>query len=142
MSLVPRKILVVDDDREVCAALKALLEDEGYQVSVAYNGIHLLRSLKVERVDLILLDVMMSWIDGFELCRALQKNRDYAVIPVVFISGRTRPEDIDRGLACGARDYLTKPLDIPRLLARVRDLIGPENRPRLQPPGSSPPASQ
>lgn len=119
-----RRILVVDDDREVCAALKALLEEEGYDVEVAYNGIHLLRSLKVTQVDLILLDVMMSWIDGFELCRALQKNRDYALIPVVFISGRTRPEDIRRGLEVGARDYLTKPLDIQLLLTRVRDLVG------------------
>ena len=115
---------MVDDDREICAALKGLLEEEGYEVAVAYNGIHLLRFLKVARVDLILLDVMMSWIDGFELCRALQHNRDYSVIPVVFISGRTRPEDIRHGLSCGARDYLTKPLDVRRLLERVRDLVG------------------
>ena len=138
-----RKILVVDDDRDICAALKALLEEEGYQVSVAYNGIHLLRSLKVERVDLILLDVMMSWIDGFELCRALQKNHDYSLIPVIFVSGRTRPEDIQRGLACGARDYVTKPIDTKRLLALIRDLVGSGSRSEAHPPPeSTPPPSQ
>jgi len=117
------KVLVVDDDCEICAALKGVLEDEGYEVAVAYNGIRLLRSLKVERPDLILLDVMMSWIDGFNLCRALHKDADYHSIPIVFISGRTSADDIRHGMACGARDYLTKPLDIPRLLARVRELV-------------------
>jgi DNA-binding response OmpR family regulator len=79
----------------------------------------------VDRPDLILLDVMMSWIDGFELCRAVKKNDEFRDIPVIFISAKKTANDIRTGLAAGASDYFSKPIDMERLLARIAQLIGP-----------------
>jgi DNA-binding response OmpR family regulator len=70
----------------------------------------------------ILLDVAMSWINGFELCRAMKANAIYKDIPVVFISGRSDTIDIERGMSCGAADYFVKPLDTTRLLERLHQL--------------------
>jgi DNA-binding response OmpR family regulator len=120
-----RKVAVVDDDREVCDHLRDSLVALGYEVKVAGNGLRLVSTLHVDRPDLILLDVMMSWIDGFELCRAIKQNPEFKDIPVVFMSGKTSPADVERGLACGAVDYFPKPLDRERLLGRVRELVGP-----------------
>lgn len=120
-----RKVAVVDDDREVRDWLRDSLAARGYDVVVAANGLRLVSTLHVDRPDLILLDVMMSWIDGFELCRAIKQNPEFRDIPVVFMSGKTAAADIERGLSCGAIDYFPKPLDIERLLTRVEELVGP-----------------
>jgi DNA-binding response OmpR family regulator len=118
------KILIVDDDRETREMLTLALELEGYAVEQAANGLRLVSSLRVDRPDLILLDVMMSWIDGFELCRSIKKNQELSDIPVVFISARKSGADVQRGLSSGAVDYFTKPLDIERLSARIREILG------------------
>ncbi|HET7754294.1 MAG TPA: response regulator, partial [Anaeromyxobacteraceae bacterium] len=76
-----------------------------------------------DRPDVILLDVMMSWIDGFELCRAIKKNASFAEIPVIFISARKSVEDERAGLEAGACEYFTKPLDMDRLVARLREIL-------------------
>src|SRR5438477_12922506 len=120
-----KKIIIVDDDRETREMLKMALELEGYEVTQAANGLRLISTLHVDRPDLILLDVMMSWIDGFELCKAIKQNAEFKGIPIVFISGKTAPADIERGLECGAVDYFPKPLDMERLLSRVREIVGP-----------------
>src|SRR5215831_5346618 len=116
-----RRVAVVDDDRDIRDALRGALTDEGYDVTVVPNGLRLLSALQVDKPDLIVLDVMMSWIDGFELCRAIKRNPEFRDIPVVFISGKTAPADIERGMAAGAVDYFPKPLDIERLLGRVEE---------------------
>lgn len=116
-------ITIVDDDRETREMLRLALESEGYDTQLVSNGLRLISTLHVDRPDVLLLDVVMSWIDGFELCRALKKNPDFQDIPVIFISGRTEPEDIQQGFACGAVDYFTKPIDIQRLVERVRELV-------------------
>jgi DNA-binding response OmpR family regulator len=120
-----KKIIIVDDDRETREMLKMALELEGYEVSQAANGLRLISTLHVDRPDLILLDVMMSWIDGFELCRAVKKNDEFRDIPVIFISAKKTANDIRTGLAAGASDYFSKPIDMERLLARITQLIGP-----------------
>lgn len=118
------KIAVVDDDREVREWLDELLSGAGFEVRLAANGLRLVSTLQVDRPALIVLDVMMSWIDGFELCTALKRNPQFCDIPVVFISGRTESADVQRGIACGAIDYFPKPIDGARLLARVREIVG------------------
>ena len=118
------KVIIVDDDRETREMLQVLLELEGFEVKLAANGLRLISTLHVDKPDLILLDVMMSWIDGFELCQAIKKNPEFATIPVVFISGRTSSADRQRGVEVGAADYFTKPLDTHRLVARLRELTG------------------
>jgi len=82
--------------------------------------------LHVDRPDLILLDVMMSWIDGFELCRAVKKNDEFRDIPVIFISAKKTAADIRTGLAAGAVDYFSKPIDMERLMARIAALVAPK----------------
>ena len=114
------KVAVVDDDPEVREGLKECLEAEGYQVLMVPNGLRLLSVLMVDRPDLILLDVRMAWIDGLELCRAIKRNGRYAGIPVVFVSAKVSAEDVDRGYAAGAADYIKKPFKLDDLLARVR----------------------
>lgn len=117
------KVAVVDDDREMRIWLEMVLQDAGFSVVLAANGLRLVSTLQVDRPDIILLDVINSWIDGFELCRALKKNPQFRDIPVVFISGRSAPQDVERGLACGAVDYFAKPVDSRRLTARIKELV-------------------
>lgn len=117
---------MVDDDREVREWLDETLTEAGFDVKQAANGLRLVSTLQVDCPDVILLDVVMSWIDGFELCRALKKNPDFCDIPVVFISGKTSRADIDNGLACGAVDYFPKPIDASRLIDRLRALCSAE----------------
>jgi len=116
------RVVVVDDDREIREALRDALQDAGYEVFIVPNGLRLLSVLSVARPDVILLDVMMSWIDGFGLCEALKQNPRFCEIPVVFMSARTGLEDIRRGLACGAVDYVTKPFELDALLDRLNRL--------------------
>lgn len=130
---MPRKIVIVDDDRDTREALKEALSSGGYQVAQAPSGLRLISHLQVDRPDLILLDVMMSWIDGFELCRAIKRNAEFRNIPVVFISGRSDPDDVREGLACGAADYFVKPIDLEALIARVDELTGPQHVPPANP---------
>jgi DNA-binding response OmpR family regulator len=117
-------VAVVDDDVDVREALEDAFAAAGFRVKLAANGLRLVSALQVDRPDVIVLDVMMSWIDGFELCRALKRNRLFCDIPVVFVSGKTSRVDIERGLACGAEDYFPKPVDLTALIDRCRELVG------------------
>jgi len=117
-----RKVVIVDDDRSMRDQLQQILETSGWRVAQAPSGLRLLSLLEVDRPDVILLDVAMSWINGFELCRAMKANANYRNIPVVFISGRSAPSDIETGMSCGAADYFVKPIDTRRLLERLREL--------------------
>src|SRR6202048_909576 len=115
-----KKIIIVDDDRETREMLKMALELEGYEVSQAANGLRLISTLHVDRPDLILLDVMMSWIDGFELCRAVKKHDEFKDIPVIFISAKKTAADIRTGLAAGAADSFSNTIHMQRVAARLR----------------------
>ena len=117
------KIIIVDDDRDARETLAMALELETFEVAQAATGLRLISTLQVDRPDLSLLDVNMSWIDGFELCRAVRKNEDFRSIPVVFVSGRASKEDIRKGLDAGADDYFVKPFDFNALVGRVRELL-------------------
>jgi DNA-binding response OmpR family regulator len=117
------KIIIVDDDRETRELLAMALQMEDFEVSQAANGLRLISTLHVDRPDLILLDVNMSWIDGFELCRAVHKNEEFRNIPVIFISARSSASDVKRGIEAGAADYFTKPVELPTLIARIKELI-------------------
>jgi DNA-binding response OmpR family regulator len=122
---IPRKpkVIIVDDDRDTREMLTLALELEGFDVGQAANGLRLISAMHVDRPDVILLDVMMSWIDGFELCRAIKKNSTFADIPVIFISARKSAEDEKTGLSCGALAYLSKPIDMDVLVGRIRSIL-------------------
>jgi DNA-binding response OmpR family regulator len=134
------KVIIVDDDRDTREMLTLALDLEGYDVAQAANGLRLISGLHVDRPDVILLDVVMSWIDGYELCRSVKKNEEFRDIPVIFISARKTPDDVQKGVDAGATDYFTKPVDIDRLLARIGELVHRGPRSPMAPPslGSSP----
>jgi len=117
------KVTIVDDDRDTRELLSLALESEGFEVNAAANGLRLIASLQLKRPDVILMDVNMSWIDGFELCKAVKKNEQFRDIPIVFISGRGEPEDKRRGQEAGAADYFVKPLDLNALINRLRQFL-------------------
>lgn len=120
-----RKVMIVDDDREMRELLAMALTHQGFEVAQAANGLRLISTLQVDRPDLILMDVNMSWIDGFELCRSVHKNEEFSRIPVVFVSARSSASDVKKGLDAGAADYFTKPVDIQTLIGRIRELVEP-----------------
>jgi DNA-binding response OmpR family regulator len=117
------KVIIVDDDRDTREMLTLALELEGFDVGQAANGLRLISAMHVDRPDVILLDIMMSWIDGFELCRAIKKNETFHDIPVIFVSARKSAEDERSGFEAGAIDYFSKPLDMDRLVARIREIL-------------------
>jgi DNA-binding response OmpR family regulator len=111
--------MVVDDDRELREIVTEYLVEEGFEVHSVPNGLKLMRALRVDRPDVIILDVMMSWINGFDLCSALKHNPEFCDIPVMFMSARSDPADVERGYQCGAVDYVVKPFDVTDLRARI-----------------------
>src|SRR5262245_60953956 len=113
------RILVVDDTPANIQSLAATLKEKGYQISVATNGRQALDAVAKLRPDLILLDVMMPEMDGFETCRRLKASATTSDIPVIFLTARTETEDIVKGFELGAVDYVSKPFNAHELLARV-----------------------
>jgi adenylate cyclase len=113
------RILVVDDTPANIQALAAILKDKGYQISVATNGKQALDAVARVQPDLILLDVMMPEMDGFETCRRLKAAEQWRQIPVIFLTARTETADLVQGFELGAVDYVAKPFNAHELLARV-----------------------
>jgi class 3 adenylate cyclase len=113
------RILIVDDTPANIQALSGTLKEKGYQISVATNGKQALEVVGRVRPDLILLDVMMPEMDGFETCRLLKASNATHDIPIIFLTARTETADIVKGFELGALDYVSKPFNAPELLARV-----------------------
>jgi adenylate cyclase len=113
------RILVVDDASANIEILCSILKEKGYQISVAPNGKQALEVLARIRPDLILLDVMMPEVDGFETCRRLKASEDWRDIPVIFLTAKNEVADIVKGFELGAVDYVAKPFNAHELLARV-----------------------
>ena len=113
------RLLIVEDAPANIEALKAILGQQGFQISSAGNGRQALSMLASVRPELILLDVMMPQMDGFETCALLKANPEWRDIPVIFLTGKTETSDIVRGFELGAVDYVAKPFHAHELLARV-----------------------
>ena len=113
------RILIVDDTPANIQSLSAILKWSGYEISVATNGRQALEVVARVRPDLILLDVMMPEMDGFEACAQLKRSPEWHDIPIIFLTSKTETADIVRGFELGAVDYVSKPFNPPELLARV-----------------------
>ena len=114
------RILVVDDDAPSVKMISFLLREEGYEVVSANNGSAALELVDREPPDLVLLDVMMPHIDGFEVCRRIRQRMD---VPIIFLSAKGETADKVTGLQLGADDYLAKPFEPAELLARVKAVL-------------------
>jgi DNA-binding response OmpR family regulator len=113
-------ILVVDDEAKNVRLMEAILVPRGYTVVTAYNGEEALQQVQWQRPDLILLDVMMPGMNGFEVCKSLKDNTDTCLIPVVIMTALGQTADRIQGIEAGADDFLTKPINRDELLARIR----------------------
>lgn len=114
-------ILVVDDDRNTRRLMRAVLEPEGYTVTEAENGEDALGVLDREHVDLVILDIMMPVMDGYEFTRTLRDNRND--LPILMVTARQLPDDRYTGFMVGTDDYITKPIDKKEMLLRIRALL-------------------
>lgn len=114
------RVLLVDDDKEVVRLMRAYLEQAGYQVLVAFDGQSALASLRQEPVDLLLLDLMLPDMDGFEITREVRREPKTAALPIIMLTARVDDTDKIVGLEMGADDYVTKPYNPREVVARVR----------------------
>ncbi len=119
----PQRILVVDDNETNRDILEARLKANGYEVLHADDGEKALAAVQQHRPDLILLDVMMPKLDGFEVCRRIKADASLSFIPIILVTARADSKDIVHGLDAGADEYLTKPIDQKALVARVKALL-------------------
>jgi putative two-component system response regulator len=117
------KILIVDDESGARAALEFLLRREGFEVRDAADGPTAIQECAAFRPDLILLDIMMPGMNGFEVCRHIKATPETRLTPVVLVTGLTTTEDRITGINAGADDFLSKPIDLNELLARTRSLL-------------------
>jgi class 3 adenylate cyclase len=116
---MPSRILIIDDAPANIQTLSTILKERGYQINIATNGRQGLEVLERIRPDLILLDIMMPEMDGFETCRRIKASTAWREIPIIFLTAKTDTADIVRGFELGAVDYVAKPFNAHELLARV-----------------------
>ncbi len=116
----PYNVMIVDDVPDNIKVVANILKEEGYKLFFATNGSDALAKVKSDKFDLILLDVMMPEIDGFEVCRQVKNDPATQDIPIIFLTARTDTESIIKGFELGAMDYVTKPFNNAELLARVK----------------------
>ncbi len=117
------RILIVDDNQQNCELLEAYLSGEGYQIDVAYDGVTTLERVGSEQPDLILLDIMMPKLSGYEVCQQLKQRDDTRNIPVIMVTALNEVADIEKAVKAGADDFLTKPVNKLELTTRVRSLL-------------------
>ena len=122
MSMNKKNILLVEDDPNFGSILKEYLKINGYQVTLAKNGIEGFEKFKKEKFSLCLLDVMMPYKDGFTLAKEIREIDD--LVPLIFLTAKTLKEDVLKGFKLGADDYLTKPFDSEVLLAKIKSILG------------------
>jgi len=117
------KVLIVDDSRTIRILLATFLKLSGYEIAEAENGEDGLQKIGEFHPNLILLDIMMPGIDGYEVCQRIKADPSSRDIPVIFLSGKSEAADKIRGLAVGGADYITKPFDTGELIARIKAVL-------------------
>jgi len=120
------RVLVIDDDPEVVDMLGLMLRTKGFEVLKAYRGIEGVGVARRELPDVVLLDIMMPDIDGYEVYRRLRLEEETRDIPVIFVSAKGHDEDVRKGLSCGAQGYITKPFRAAVLVDKTREVVTPE----------------
>lgn len=119
-----KRILAVDDDVDICELVKVNLEKEGYEVEAANSGGEALEKLKASFFDLLILDLGMPAVDGWEVLKKVKADEKTKSMPVIILTGKTEEKDMLKGYEHGAETYLVKPFDPKTLTVMVKDLIG------------------
>lgn len=119
----PHQILIVDDMPKNVQVLGQILAEQGFNIFIATSGFQALKAVEKKMPDLILLDISMPDMDGYETCKQIKEQGKYSEIPIIFLTARTETEDILKAFAVGGVDYITKPFNIPELLARVNQQL-------------------
>ena len=119
------KIMVVDDDSNICELIRLYLEKEGFDAVIAPNGARALEMFDTEKPDLILLDVMMPQLDGWQVCREIRKK---SACPIIMLTAKGEVFDKVLGLELGADDYVVKPFEAKEVIARVKAVLRHRNR--------------
>lgn len=117
------RILVVDDSPTIVEVVKAMLEQAGYEVITAVDGLEALNAARKEKPDLIVLDVMLPKMQGYQVCRLLKFDETYQNIPIIMLTAKTEESAKMTGLKTGADEYLTKPVKSDELLNAIRGLL-------------------
>ncbi|MCX5726139.1 MAG: response regulator [Candidatus Saganbacteria bacterium] len=118
-----KKILIIEDHPATVEMIRILLEVEGFEIAVAYNGKSGIEKVSSEKPDLILLDVMMPEISGLDVCRKLKDKEETKKIPVVIVSIKASEENVKAGMEAGANDYIGKPFDPRKLIETINKYI-------------------
>lgn len=118
----PPHILLVDDEPNIVMSLEFLMRKNGYQVGIARNGTEALTAIHQTPYDLVLLDVMMPDVDGYQVCRQIRESPDRAT-KVIFLSAKSQPTDVQQGYAAGADLYIPKPFSTRQLMEKIRELL-------------------
>ncbi|MNC31361.1 Transcriptional regulatory protein YycF [compost metagenome] len=118
-----KTVLIADDEPNIVISLEFLLEQDGYQVQVVHDGQQALEAIQRLPPDLVLLDVMMPNLSGYDLCQKIRENPAWQHMRIVMLTAKGREVEVSKGLALGADAYITKPFSTQELLAQVRDLL-------------------
>ena len=124
---MPKEILIVDDEPSIVVPIQFLMEQQGYSVLVAENGEDALDVIYKYKPDLILLDIMLPRIDGYEVCEIVRLNPEYRNVKIIFLTAKGREVEIAKGLALGADAYIVKPFSNTELVAKVKELLDNTN---------------
>ncbi|MDA9950979.1 response regulator [Oligoflexaceae bacterium] len=117
------RVLVVDDDEVMRAAMKRVLEAQGYVVVLAADGLELSKNLENATFDMILLDINLPWVDGYELCSLIKNHSVLGSVPLIMVSGNKDEESIEKGFEAGCDDYVTKPFEVDKLTNAIKEAL-------------------
>ena len=121
-----KRILLADDEEDIKTIVTMFLQAQGYEVITAFDGLDTLEKIQSDRPDLLLLDIMMPVLDGFEVCKRLRANPETAELPILMLSAAAHSESITRGMKAGANDYIVKPFEPEMLLEKIRRILVPK----------------
>ena len=119
-----KKVLIVDDEPNIAISVEFLMRREGFEVLVAHDGEEGLALIRADRPDLVVLDVMMPKLDGFEVCKAVRADPALAGVRILMLTAKGRALEITKGLTLGADAYIPKPFSTRELVAKVKELLG------------------
>ena len=120
---MPNKILIVDDEPSIIVPVQFLMEQNGYDVMVAFSGEEAMEIIAEKKVDLILLDIMLPVIDGFEVCQRVRENPRWNKIKIILLTALGSDANVEKGLALGADAYITKPFSNVDIVEQVKELL-------------------